>query len=90
MRSGWARSSRSFYARGVRVIQQKSHVVDMAEGFSFMSRFYIKKDGILRISPSEESISRFMTSMEDTIENHTGSQQGLITKLNRKIDGWTT
>lgn len=82
--------SEFLFQRGLELSSKKSRVVDMTEGFSFMSRFYIKKDGILRVSPSEESISRFMTSIKDTIENHTGSQQGLITKLNRKIDGWTT
>lgn len=82
--------SEFLFLRGLELSSTKSHVVNMAEGFSFMSRFYIKKNGFFCVYPSEDSVSRFMTSIKDTIENHTGSQQGLINKINRKIDGWTT
>ena len=78
------------FPRGLELSPHKSHVVDMRQGFTFMSRFYIKKNNIMCVYPAEYAVSRFMESLRDTVESHTGSQQGLITRLNRKIDGWVT
>lgn len=76
--------------RGLELSEQKSKVVNINNGFDFMSRHYIKKQGVIYAYPSEQATERFMQRLRDTVENHTGSQQSLITKLNRKLDGWAT
>lgn len=76
--------------RGLTLSAEKSRVINVNEGFTFMSRSYFKREDHLCAKPSEESVERFMRSLKETIENHTGSQKSLIDSVNRKIDGWTT
>ena len=76
--------------RGLELSEKKSGVINIAIGFDFMSRHYCKKNGCIYCEPSTLATERFMERLRDTVENHTGSQQSLIAKLNRKIDGWAT
>ena len=76
--------------RGLELSPEKSKIINVNDGFTFMSRAYFKSGDMLLAAPSEESVARFMDTMKSTIENFTGSQKTLIDKLNKKIDGWTT
>ena len=76
--------------RGLELSDAKSKIVNVRNGFDFMSRFYIKNENTVYVYPSEGAVGRFMDRLKDTIENHTGSQSSLITKLNRMITGWAT
>lgn len=76
--------------RGLTLSPEKSRIVNIADGFTFMSRTYYKSGTQVLARPSNSSIERFMGSIRDTIENYSGSQKSLIEKLNHKIDGWTT
>lgn len=76
--------------RGLELSEAKSRVVNVNDGFDFMARTYIKYCGQVYIYPAEKAINRFKHSLKETVEGHTGSQQSLIVKLNRKLDGWAT
>lgn len=76
--------------RGLDLSDKKSRIVNVRQGFTFLSRFYIKKDDAVCVYPSDEAVKRFKNTLKETITDHSGSQQRLIEKINRKIDGWTT
>ncbi|MBQ8692989.1 MAG: exodeoxyribonuclease III, partial [Synergistaceae bacterium] len=76
--------------RGLELSQEKTRIIHISEGFTFLSRKYSKRNTQLFAQPSEQAIERFINSLGDTIENHTGSQKSLIDRLNKKIDGWIT
>lgn len=76
--------------RGLVLAAEKSRVLHIKEGFTFMSRTYYKQGDEVFSRPSETSIARFMDNVRDTIEGFRGSQRALIDKLNHKIDGWTS
>ena len=75
--------------RGLMLAPEKSRIVHMDEGFTFMSRTYFLHGTKCFARPSDAAVERFMGSLKDTIENYTGSQKSLIEKLNHQIDGWT-
>ena len=76
--------------RGMELSKEKSHITNISRGFNFMSRYYVKREGHLYVYPSEAAVERFKSVLEETVNSHTGSQQRLIEKLNRKLDGWAT
>ena len=76
--------------RGLTLSAEKSRIVHIGEGFTFMSRTYYRQGTQLLARPSDDAVERFMASVRDTIENCTSSQNALIEKLNRQIDGWVT
>ncbi len=76
--------------RGLQLSHEKTKILHISEGFTFMSRTYQKRGDTLIATPSEVAIEQFMESLKDTISNYIGSQKSLIEKVNRKIDGWTT
>ncbi len=76
--------------RGLELSEEKSKVINIHDGFTFMSRTYKKQGDRLYAKPSDGAVERFMASMKETIDGYTGSQKSLIDKLNKKIDGWVT
>ena len=78
------------FERGLRLSEEKTRVVNIEEGFDFLSRNYIKKNGIVCVTPSEYAVTRFENELEELILNYKGSQKSLIDKLNCKIRGWVT
>lgn len=86
----WEITERFVKRRGLELSKVKSQIVNIKDGFNFMSRFYQKRDGYVYVYPSDEAVDRFTADISDTILSHTGSQQTLIDKLNRKVVGWTT
>lgn len=76
--------------RGLELSEEKSKIINIEDGCTFMSRTYFKRGTQVYSKPSDAAIERFMGVMRETIENYTGSQRSLIEKLNRKIDGWVT
>ena len=76
--------------RGLDLNWSKSYIVDMEEGFEFLSRWYQRKfHGSLLVSePSERAIDNFQARLQRYIANFKGSQTKLIDGLNRKLAGW--
>ncbi len=78
------------YERGLELSSQKSRIINVGDGFTFMARQYLKKGDELIARPSDKSVERFMDSMKELIDGYVGSQKSLIEQVNRKIDGWVT
>lgn len=76
--------------RGLQLSAEKTKIININDGFDYMSRTYYKRGDQVYCKPSQKSIERFMNTMKETIEGYTGSQKTLIEKLNRKIDGFAT
>ena len=82
--------SRFLEERGLELSGEKSKIIHVSEGFTFLSRTYSKRGLQLYAEPSQTAIERFMSTLKETIEKHSGSQKSLIDRVNRKIDGWVS
>jgi len=81
----------SFLAvRGLTLSEQKTRIIDLADGFEFLSRHYQYSDGFVYAAPSEAAIARMEKKMSDLITNYRGSQKSLIEKINKKLTGWAS
>ena len=78
--------------RGLKLAEDKTKVVNIKEGFDFISRFYCKIDGIVRCIPSEKAVKNFEKEVEELIfaREDSWSQRQLIMALNSKISGFVT
>jgi len=76
--------------RGLELNWSKSRIVDLEEGFEFLSRWYQRKyHGLLLVSePSERAVANFQARLQRYIAEFKGSQAKLIDGLNRKLAGW--
>lgn len=82
---------RAFLAeRGLVLSAEKTKICRLDEGFTFLSRTYIRKNGILYSYPSERAVDRFITELKNLIMTSRKSQRDLILGLNRKLKGWAS
>lgn len=78
--------------RGLRLNKMKSKIVNVHEGFDFLSRHYIKINNHLTVVPSEKAVENFEKELQDLIlnpEEH-WTQKSLIQSVNSKLYGWAT
>ena len=75
-------------ARGLKLNWDKTYISKVSLGFEFLSRWYPREDSVLVARPSDQAVKRFENSLESFILGHKGSQQALIERLNRKLNGW--
>lgn len=79
----------SFLAeRGLTLSKEKTQICKVTDGFTFLSRTYIKKDGLMYSYPSDKAVERFIDELRTTIITSKKSQRELILQLNRKLKGW--
>lgn len=78
--------------RGLKISEHKTKIVNIKEGFDFLSRTYCKIDGIVRCIPSEKAVNNFKREIEELIfENKENwSQSKLIQNINAKTTGFVT
>ena len=76
--------------RGLRLSRRKSRIAHIKDGVTFLSRTYIKKEGIVRSYPSEEAVKRVKGELGELILTHKKSQRSLITALNSKLTKWAS
>ena len=74
--------------RGLTLSTEKTHICKVSEGFTFLSRTYIRKNGLMYSYPSERAVERFIDELRTTILTNRKSQRDLILLLNRKLKGW--
>lgn len=75
--------------RGLQASFEKSRMVDVHEGFEVLSKRFVKNArGRVLCSPTERSAELFLGDVEDFLKGFKGGQEKLISKLNRKLDGW--
>ena len=78
--------------RGLKLSEKKTKIVNVKDGFDFLSRFYCKIDGVIRCIPSQKAVDKFEVEIEEIINTNKGkwSQSKLIQALNSKISGFVT
>lgn len=78
--------------RGLTLSEKKTKIVNIKDGFDFLSRFYIKLHNQIRVIPSEKAVKAFEEDLEDFILNpeKKWTQRTLIRDLNAKLYGWAT
>lgn len=78
--------------RGLELSNSKTKIVNIKQGFDFLSRFYIKIHNQIKVIPSEKAVKCFEAELEDFILNpeKKWSQRTLIRDLNAKLYGWAT
>lgn len=74
--------------RGLRLSPEKTKVCNVNEGFTFLSRTYVRKNGYIHSCPSEKAVERFVFEVTETILRNKKSQRDLIETVNRKLKGW--
>ena len=74
--------------RGLAFSEEKTRVYRVEEGFTFLSRTYVKKDGLVYSYPADAAVERFIEDLRLTISTSHKSQRELILQLNRKLKGW--
>lgn len=74
--------------RGLTLSEEKTEIHSIEEGFTFLSRTYIRKNGLIYSYPSDRAVERFIDELRTTIKTNTKSQRELILLLNRKLKGW--
>lgn len=76
--------------RGLFLSEEKTQVCHIDEGFTFMSRTYIRKNGIIYSHPSDAAVERFISELRSFILSHKKSQRDLIISLNHRLKGWAS
>lgn len=74
--------------RGLAFSEEKTRVYRVEEGFTFLSRTYVKKDGLVYSYPADAAVERFIEDLRLTTSTSHKSQRELILLLNRKLKGW--
>lgn len=74
--------------RGLTLSENKTKICKITDGFTFLSRSYIKKNGLVYSKPSDKAVERFIDDLKTTIQSNRKSQRDLILLLNRKLKGW--
>ncbi len=74
--------------RGLVLYDEKAKICEVKDGFTFLSRTYVLKNGLIVCTPSEKAVERFIDDLRHTISTNKKSQRDLILLLNRKLKGW--
>lgn len=74
--------------RGLILSDEKTKICEVKDGFTFLSRTYVRKKNLIICSPSEKAVARFIDDLQQTISTNKKSQRDLILLLNRKLKGW--
>ncbi len=75
--------------RGLKLSREKTRITHIDKGFDFLGQTVRKYNGKLLISPSKDSVLKFLKSIRDFAKaNKMMPHHLLIEALNRKIRGW--
>ena len=75
--------------RGLKLSPDKTKVALVADGFTFLSRTYIRKNDFIYSYPADEAVEKFIADIRSTIiDSPVMSQRQLILLLNQKLQGW--
>ena len=77
--------------RGLQLSPTKTKIINVSDGFTFLSWHIKKLSDCIRITPSDDAVKWFYQQIDKTVrECVCGEQDILITKLNEKIRGFAT
>ena len=54
--------------RGLKISESKTKIVNIKNGFDFLSRHYCKIDGVIRCIPSDKAVKNFEKEVENLVE----------------------
>ena len=74
--------------RGLYLSEEKTRICNIDDGFTFMSRTYVRKNGIIYSYPSDAAVDRFIGELREFILSFNKSQRDLIKSLNSRLKGW--
>lgn len=74
--------------RGLSFNQEKTYIVHILEGFTFLSWHFQEKNGILKVDPCDAAIKKIEHELQSLISDFRGTQRALIDKINEKLGGW--
>ena len=78
------------FVRGLTLSPTKTRLVNVAEGFTFLSRSYVRREGLIFSFPSENALDKFISELQNYVVTSSLSQRQLILTLNKKLQGWAT
>ena len=76
--------------RGLTLSAEKTHIINITDGFTFLSRHYQYNDRFIYSMPSESAIAKMEKTLRELILPYRGGQKTLIDKLNKKLIGWAS
>lgn len=75
--------------RGLKLSEEKTHIVHIDQGFDFLGWHFRKYQGKLLIKPSKKNVQTFYRKVKEIISKHkTVKQMDLIHLLNPILRGW--
>ena len=74
--------------RGLNLSEEKTKICAVSDGFTFMSRTYIRKNGLMYSYPSDVAVDRFISDVREVILTNKKSQRQMIMTINKKLSGW--
>lgn len=77
-------------ARGLFLSDDKTAICHIENGFTFMSRTYVRKNKVIYSYPSDAAVERFIGELRDFIATYRKSQRDLILSLNHRLKGWAS
>ena len=76
--------------RGMGLSAEKTKIMNVHQGFDFLSRHYVRNGNVINSHPSDRAVLKMEHGLNDFILSFTGSQKTLIDKLNKKLYGWAS
>jgi RNA-directed DNA polymerase len=74
--------------RGMRLSQEKTAILNIHQGFDFLSRHYVRNGMVIVSRPSDTALMKMEYGLRELILPFRGSQKVLIDRLNKKLHGW--
>jgi RNA-directed DNA polymerase len=74
--------------RGLELKEEKTSILCVEDGFDYLKFHFVKKDRIIKSSPSEQSIERIKADLCDVVGLNIKNQRNLIKALNPKLRAW--
>ncbi len=84
----WQIISEFLSMRGLEINTEKSKIVNIYDGFDFVSWHFQRKQGYLTIEPSENSLIQCEHNLEKIIMDTNSSYRTLIRRINGYLSGW--
>ncbi|MDR2724047.1 MAG: reverse transcriptase N-terminal domain-containing protein [Holosporaceae bacterium] len=76
--------------RGMRLSCEKTSIINVHQGFDFLSRHYVCNGRVIISRPSDAAVVKMEHNLRELILPFKGSQKVLIDKLNKKLHGWAS
>lgn len=76
--------------RGLKFNESKTYIASVYKGFTFLSYHFRKKHDELLVEPADGKVIDFEHRLQNLIMGFSGTQRGLIKKINDMLNGFAT